>query len=271
MAVTWRGSVVTPQIQAMPATNGNVVVLAIVNTFRSRCNVPILRLTNQYDAAESPTGNTANRVMPIIRTRRCAAADVSGGVLINTRTPWDTTINSPDPDLEIRYDPGAYGGPDTLITAANRSAPVWQQFTTRQASQVEQFRGEDSNSVPGFAATGAGYLAPGEALIIEQVAAIPTGGTIFFNVSWEEDQVDTGYVVGGTVNLGGSPVTGAKVLLVTDSNMNLPAPEIEVLTTGAPGTFSKTLASGVKAAVFVQHENGGTKYTDEGKPFIEKV
>ena len=29
--------------------------------------------------------------------------------------------------------------------------------------------------------------------------------------------------------------------------------------------------SGVKAAVFVQHENGGTKYTDEGKPYIEKV
>ena len=254
----------------MPATNGNVVVLAIVNTFRSRCNVPIIRLTNQYEVTETATGNTANHVMPIIRTRRCAAADVSGGVLLNTRPPWDTTINSPDPGFEIRYDPGAYGGPDTLITAANRGAPVWQQFTTRQASQVEQFRGEDNNSVPGFAVTGAGYLAPGEALIVEQVAAIPTGGVIFFNIAWEEDQVDAGYVVGGTVNLSGSPVSGAKVLLVTDSDAAMPAPKIETLTTGAPGTFSKTLASNVKAAVFVQHENAGVKYTDEGKPFIEK-
>jgi hypothetical protein len=269
MAITWRGSVVTPQIQAMPDTNGNVVVLAIVNTFRSRCNVPILRLTNQYDVNENPTGNTANRVMPIIRTRRCAAADVSGGVLINTRTPWDTTVNSPDPGLEIRYDPGAYGGPDTLITAANRGAPVWQKYTMRQAAQDGQVLGEDSNSVPAFAVTGAGYLAPGEALIIEQVAAIPTGGVIFFNIAWEEDQVDSGYVVGGTVNLSGSPVSGAKVLLVTDSDAAMPSPKIETLTTGAPGTFSKTLASGVKASVFVQHDASGTKYTDEGKPFIE--
>jgi hypothetical protein len=124
-------------------------------------------------------------------------------------------------------------------------------------------------AVPAFAATGAGGLLPGEALIFEQVAAIPTGGVVWFQIAWEEDQTDTGYQVAGTVNLSGSPVNGAKVLLVTDSTTGMNNPSVETLTTGAPGTFSKTLATGVKAAVFVQHESGGTKYTDEGKPFIE--
>jgi hypothetical protein len=230
-----------------------------------------MRMVCQMDNNENATGTTANTVMPIIRARRCAAVDVSGGVLITTRTPWDTTINSPDEGLEIRYDPGAYGGPYTAITAANRGAPVWQQFTMRNATLAEQVYTVDNRVIPEFALSGDGYLAPGEALIVEQVAGLPTGGTLWLQLMWEEDQVDAGYVVGGTVNLSGSPVTGAKVLLVTDSNANMTSPKVETLTTGAPGTFSKTLASNVKASVFVQHDASGTKYTDEGKPFIEKV
>jgi hypothetical protein len=141
----------------------------------------------------------------------------------------------------------------------------------KQASSVEQVLSQDNFMMPALGATKDIILRPGEALVIEQqAAALPTGGTAWFQVAWEEDTVDTGYVVGGTVNLSGSPVNGAKVLLVTDSTTAMPAPTIETLTTGAPGTFSKTLASGVKAAVFVQHEAGGTKYSDEGKPFIEK-
>jgi hypothetical protein len=270
MAVTWRGSTVTPQIQAMPANNSNVVTFAVVNTFRSRANVDILRLICQYDVTEAPTTNNANRVMPIIRARRCAAADVSGGVAITARPAWDTALNSPDPGVKILFDPGAFGGPDTAITAANRGGATWQQYTARQATQVEQFQSADNFCMPALAATFDIILVPGEAMIFEQVAALPTGGVSWFQIAWEEDQVDAGYVVGGTVNLSGSPVTGAKVLLVTDSATNMPAPEIETFTTGAPGTYSKTLASNVKAAVFVQHESGGTKYSDEGKPFIEK-
>lgn len=269
MAITWRGSTVTPMLQAMPAVNSNVVVFAIVNTFRSRANVDILRTVCQLDVAESPTGSTANRVSPIIRARRCAASDVSGGVEVKARPPYDTTINSPDPGVKLLFDPGAFGGPDTLITAANRGTPAWEQFTARQASQVEQFNSWD-NFATSVLTTKRILLRPGEALIFEQVAAQPTGGAVWFDVAWQEDQIDTGYVVGGSVELSGSPVNGAKVLLVTDSTTAMPAPTVEVLTTGAPGTFSKTLASGVKAAVFVQHENGGTKYTDEGKPYIEK-
>jgi hypothetical protein len=92
----------------------------------------------------------------------------------------------------------------------------------------------------------------------------------WFEVAWEEDQTDAGYEVGGKVTLSGSPVTGARVLLVTDSATAMANPVVQPLTTDGSGEFSRTLASGVKAAVFVQHEAGGTKYTDEGKPFIEK-
>jgi hypothetical protein len=250
-------------------TNGNAVVLAVVNTFRSRANVDILRLVCQMDNAEPPTGAVASRVMPIMRARRCAAADVSGGIAVQARPAWDTAINSPDDGVRVLFNPGTFGGPDTLIAAANRSGSVWQQYTMRQASAVEQVLSQDNFCVPALAATNDFILRPGEALIIEQQAGLPTGGTSWFQIAWEEDQIDAGYVVGGTVNLSGSPVSGAKVLVVTDSATDMPAPEIETLTTGAPGTFSKTLASGVKAAVFVQHENGGTKYSDEGKPYIE--
>jgi hypothetical protein len=270
MPITWRGSTVTPQIQAMPPNNGNVVVFAIVNTFRSRCVVDILRLVCQGDSIEPPTGATANRVMPIMRARRCAAADVSGGVQINARPAWDTAIGDPDPGVLVLFDPGAYGGPDTAITAVNRGGPMWQQYTMRQASAIEQVLSQDNFMVPTMASSADIYLRPGEALVIEQQAPLnPTGGVHWFQVAWEEDQIDEGYVVGGTVNLSGSPVNGAKVLLVTDATTGMNNPSIETLTTGAPGTFSKTLASGVKAAVFVQHEAGGTRYSDEGKPFIE--
>jgi hypothetical protein len=233
--------------------------------------VDILRLVCQFDVVEAPTGATANRIMPIMRARRVAATDVSGGLLVSARPAWDTTIGAADAGVEIRCDPGAFGGPDTKITITSPGAPLWQQFTARQGTQVEQFQSYDNSLVPKLAVSFDLVLRPGEALVIEQAARIPTGGASWFEVAWEEDQTDAGYEVGGTVTLSGSPVTGARVLLVTDSATSMTAPSVEPLTTGGSGEFSRTLASGVKAAVFVQHEAGGTTYTDEGKPFIETV
>jgi len=270
MAVTWRGSIVTPQLQAGNVLNGNVVVFAIVNTFRSRAKIDILRLVCQFDNSEAPTGGTANRVMPIMRARKCAAVDVSGGVKINARNAWDSNLNAADSGIEILFNAGTFGGPDTVITAANRGAPMWNQYTMRQASAIEQVLSQDNFCVPALSANKDLILNVGEALIIEQQAAIPTGGVAWFNLAWEEDTIDAGYVVGGEVNLSASPVSGAKVLLVTDSTVAMTNPSVETLTTNGSGLFSKTLASDVKAAVFVQHESGGTQYSDEGKPFIEK-
>jgi len=270
MAVTWRGSTVTPMLQAQVPNDGSVPVFAIVNTFRSRCTVDILRLVCQFDVNEAPTSNTANRIMPIMRARRVAATDVSGGLLVSARPAWDTTIGAADPGVEVRCNPGAFGGPDTAITITSPGGPLWQQFTARQATGVEQFQSYDNSCLPALAASFDMILRVGEALVIEQAARIPTGGASWFEIAWEEDQIDAGYEVGGTVTLSGSPVTGARVLLVTDSATAMTTPAVEPLTTDGSGEFSRTLASGVKAAVFVQHEAGGTKYTDEGKPFLEK-
>ena len=270
MAVTWRGSTVTPMMQAMFSTiNTDVVLAAIVNTFRSRSKVRILRLVCQYDTTEPPTGTTSNRVMPIIRARKCSASNVSGGVEVGARPAWDTSIATADPGVKILFNPGAFGGPDTVISIASPTAPIWQQFAARQASSVEQVQSYDNSCLPALAAAFEFILDVGEALVLEQKAALPTGGVAWFNIAWEEDGVDVGYIIGGSVQLSGSPVNGAKVLLVTDSTTSMDSPDVETLTTNASGAFSKTVASGVKAAVFVQHENGGTKYTDEGKPFIE--
>jgi hypothetical protein len=257
-------------LQAMLPTNGSTPVFALVNTFRSRALVRVLRLGCQYDVNEAPTSNVANRVMPIMRTRRVAAANVSGGLRVAARPAWDTAIGAADPGVEVLCNPGAFGGPDTALTIASPGAPAWQQFTARQASAVEQFQSYDNQCVPRVALAGDSVLRVGEALIVEQVAALPTGGVAWFQIAWEEDQTDAGYVVGGTVTLEGSPVAGARVVLVTDADAAMPAPTVQPLATDGSGAFSATLASGVKAAVFVQHEDGGITYTDEGKPFLEK-
>jgi hypothetical protein len=269
MPVTWRGSTVTPQLQAMLPTGGSRPVFAIVNTFRSRCTVNVLRLVCQFDVTEAPTSNVANRVMPIMRTRRVAAANVSGGLRVAARPAWDTAIGAADPGVEVRCDPGAFGGPDTVITLDTPDAPLWQQYTARQATGVEQFQSYDNACLPAMALSFDMLLRVGEALVIEQIAQLPTGGVAWFQIAWEEDQTDAGYVVGGTVTLNSSPVAGARVLLVTDAATSMTAPSVEPLTTDGGGAFSRTLASGVKAAAFVQHEDGGTQYSDEGKPFLE--
>lgn len=269
MPITWRGSTVTPQLQTMLATGANKPVLAIVNTFRSRAVVRVLRLVCQFDGNEAPTATTANRVMPIMRARRVAAANVSGGLRLAARPAWDTALGAADDGVLVLCDPGAFGGPDTAITIASPGGPLWQQYTMRQGSSVEQVRSEDNFCLPAIATAAPCVLRVGEALVVQQIANLPTGGVSWFQLAWEEDETDAGYVVGGTVTLSAVPVSGARVLLVTDDATSMDAPTVEPLTTNGSGAFSRTLASGVKAAAFVQHQDGGTQYTDEGKPYLE--
>jgi hypothetical protein len=86
---------------------------------------------------------------------------------------------------------------------------------------------------------------------------------------WEEDQTDAGFTLGGKVTLSAANVAGARVHVLTAPATDMVGAQLETLVTNGTGDYSKTLATGVKAAVFVQHEAGGIKYTDEGKPFIE--
>jgi len=260
MAVTFLGAVTTPHI-ALSAG----VMFAIVNTFRSRCVVELQRVVSQVDPT-GPPSTTVGHVMPLLRTRRCAAASVSGGIVLDTRAAWDTAVNSPDAGVEVRYSGGYFGAP----LAVTLGDSLWQQFTSREASAVEQRVSEDFRQVPGYSDTEPIRLRPGEAIVVECVYGTqPTAGTAFFQALWEEDQTDAGYTLGGKVTLSAVDVAGAKVHVLTAAATDMAGAVLETLTTDGTGDYSKTLATGVKAAVFVQHESGGTKYTDKGKPFIE--
>lgn len=261
MAVTFLGSATTPHI-ALSAG----VMFTIANTFRSRCAIDLKRLVSQVDPTGPPSA-TAGHVMPMLRTRRCAAASISGGVLIPARAAWDTAVNAPDSGVEIRHSGGYFGAPLT-VTLGDR---LWQQFTSREASAAEQRRTEDFLQVPNLAAGGNSVqLLPGQALAIECVYGTqPTAGTAFFQLMWAEDQTDAGYTLGGKVTLAAANVAGARVHVLTAPAVDMVGAQVETLVTNGTGDYAQTLATGVKAAVFVQHESGGVQYTDEGKPFIE--
>jgi hypothetical protein len=266
MAMQFVGSTVTPQIGCSP-TSGDYV-FALVNTNRSLRKVNVLRFVAVGDSLEVST--TAGHIMPLLKTWRCACSAISGGVSIDKRPPWDTAVNNPDPNVKLLY--SGYGVSEAnRIAVSARTGPAWQQFIQRKATAVEQVRSLDCSMLSRMTSVEDFTLLPGQALVVSWEHGVqPVGGSIIFNIAWEEDEYDAGYDVSGAVTLAGSPVSGAKVIVVTDTDRDLPDPAIEVLTTGAPGTWTKKLASGVKASVFVQSRAGETLYTDEGKPYIAK-
>jgi hypothetical protein len=152
-------------------------------------------------------------------------------------------------------------------------ATIWQQFTARHATAVEQHYTEDFLQIPGLAAGGDGFLLRvGEALVIECISGTSlatTSGIAFFQMVWEEDQTDAGYTLGGKVTLSSANVAGAKVHVLTAADQDMTDAQLQTLTTNGTGDYSTTLSSATKASVFVQHRDGPTLYTDEGKPFIE--
>jgi len=265
MAIQFVGSTVTPQIGCDPISGR--YVFALVNTNRSLHKVNILRFVAVGDSLEVST--TAGHIMPLLKTWRCASSAVSGGVSIDKRPPWDTTINNPDPNVKLLY--SGYGVSEAnRITVSARTGPAWQQYTQRRATAVRQVRSLDASMLSRITSVEDFILLPGQALVVSWEHGVqPVGGSIIFNIAWEEDEYDVGFTVGGTVTLNSNPVNGAKVFVLTDSNVDMPDPDLSILTTDVSGNFSKQVATGTKAAVFVQHQNGGTKYSDEGKPFIE--
>jgi hypothetical protein len=266
MAVTWRGSTVTPPI-AGGADDGEFV-FALVNTFRSRRRINVLRMIAVGDSVEISA--TAGHIMPLLKTWRCAATSVAGGIPIVKRPAWDTAINEPDPAIRLLYS-GWATSEANRISVASVQGPAWQQFIQRGATTVEQRRTLDNSMLSRLTSVEDFSVAPGQALVMSwHYAAAPTGGVVFVNLAWEEDQIDAGFTLGGTVTLDGSPVTGAKVHVLTDADRDMPAPELQQLVTDGSGNWSTTLATGVKAAAFVQHRVGGTLYTDEGKPYLEE-
>ena len=265
MAVVWRGSIGTQPITGFPVQAA--MVFALVNTFRSRSRVNVLRFVTLGDSLE--TSLNAGHIMPLLKAWRCPAANVTGGVELSMRPAWDTNVNAPDPGVKVFY--SSYETPrETRLAATGLVGPVWEQFTTRNATSVDQRRMIDNSVLSRLTAGNDFSIDPGQALVVTwHYATQPMNNTVFFNFAWEEDQTDAGFTLGGNVTLSGSPVTGALVHVLTDTSIDMPAPGYQQFTTDGSGNWSTTLATGVKAAAFVQHRVGATLYTDEGKPYVE--
>jgi len=116
-------------------------------------------------------------------------------------------------------------------------------------------------------------LRPGESLLVRVVGAAVAANAALSNnwtasVAIEEDQKST-FAISGTVTLSGSPVTGAKVMVMeaddtAGTNMFLR----EVITTPAGGTWSSSILTGKVGSAFVQYTSGGTYYTAPGSPYL---
>lgn len=262
MAITYRGSSVTGAITAVSGT----AVMSVECTPYSKVRVDIMAIQAQLDSlvGVSATG----RIMPLFKVQKCTGS-ASGGMILSGKAPYDSQQSS-DAGVVVRQSLGRAGGSATDIIITGTPKTVAGAFSSHNASIYGQHlytndciftRAKDSHI----------YLNPGELILVTwNDGTTPVGGEAIFMVAWEEDSLGTEYTISGSVTNGGSPVTGAKVILVMDIDRDIPNPQLEVLTTGAPGTWTKTLASGVKADAFVQYRNGETLYTAEGKPYLAK-
>lgn len=256
MAVTYRGSLATSYI--IPTLESSFFV--IENTLRSRCTVNLLRIIIQADTIWQDSGT--GKIMPLVKLQKTTGS-ASGGCILSDRVQWDSNINSPDSGIIVRT---SFGSP---ITITGSLGTICQEFTARQITGVEQFYSFDISLGGDIAAPI--KIAPGELLSVYWSGPnTAPNNMIFIQAAWEEDQTDVGYTIAGDVTLSSTAVSGAKVILVTDTDRDLPDPQVEVITTGAPGTWSKVLASGIEASAFVQYRSGETLYTDEGQPYLAK-
>lgn len=178
MAITFRGSIATRYMMPQPGAE----CFVFENSARSRCTVNILRAVMQVDALSQTT--SAGFVMPQVKARK-GTATASGGVIMNAKAAFDSTINSPDSGVIIRLDPGYCGtlSSDIVITGTLKTAT--QKYQPRQMTGVEQFNGDDAGFADLIGSDGI-VLKPGELLAMQWVQ--PTGKEVgavaFFQLVW---------------------------------------------------------------------------------------
>jgi hypothetical protein len=259
MAVTFLGGVQVPIVIGNDATTQNL--MTIENQIGSRVDIHIRRLAVQMDPVTALT-----TVMPQVKVSR--ATSISGGVLLD-KAKFDTA-NASDPFVVIR---SALAEGSAIV--ANAGDTVWQQYTSRLHTAVEQVLGWDDSILPRLVGNAGSefVLRPGESLLVRVVGAAVTSNPALGN-NWSvsailEENSKSTFAISGTVTLGGSPVSGAKVMVmesdnVAGANMFLR----EVITTPAGGTWASSILTGKIGSAFVQYENGGTYYTAPGSPYL---
>jgi hypothetical protein len=266
MAVVFHGTAESLSIVGNDATTQNLFV--IENGFKSRVNVIVRRLTFGCDSLVVLT-----TMMNMVRISRCTA--VSGGVTLH-KASFDTTQTS-DSNVVMR----SQANEAALITATAGDT-LWAQLAGRMHTAVEYQNAErdseriqERNLIP-FTSTSTNFtIRPGEALLVKVIANTAasnaqnsTNWTV--RCSWEEDSITT-FAISGTVTLSGSPVDGAKVMVLEADDASLTNAHLyEVKTTAGGGLWASTIRTGKVGAAFVQYETGGTYYTAPGSPYLSE-
>lgn len=247
----------------VPTVFGNDAVtqhiFALENQIGSRVDVNVRRLVVQND----PQTALAS-VMPQVKVSR--GVNISGGILLD-KAKLRTTETS-DPFVKIRSALGE-GSPIT----ATQGDTVWQQYTSRLHTAVEQVIASDESLLPRLVDTFDFKLKPGESLLATVISATAASNPALshnwlVDCIWEEDAKAT-FAISGTVTLSGSPVAGAIVSVIEADDVSMTNPVlIKTIVTGAGGTWAADILTGKVGAAFVQYESGGTKYTAPGSPYL---
>ena len=257
MAITFTGGVMVPTVFGNDAVTQHI--FALENHIGSRVDVNVRRLTVQNDPLTALTS-----VMPQVKVSR--GVNISGGILLD-KAKLRTTETS-DPFVKIRSALGE-GSPIT----ATKGDTVWQQYTSRLHTAVEQVIASDEPLLPRLVDTFDFKLKPGESLLATVISATAASNPALshnwlVDCIWEEDAKAT-FAISGTVTLSGSPVAGAIVSVIEADDVSMTNPVlIKTIVTGAGGTWAADILTGKVGAAFVQYESGGTKYTAPGSPYL---
>lgn len=267
MAVTFRGTAQSLSIVGNDAVSQNLFV--IENGYKSRVNVIVRRLTFGFDALVALTS-----VMNVVKASRCTA--VSGGVILDKAKFVGTETS--DANVVLRAQAN-----ETALITATAGDTLWTQLSGRMHTAVEQQRPEEDsefifqrNLLPQLvSAVGDFVLRPGEALLVKIIAGTAASNAqnstnYTVRCAWEEQSITT-FAISGTVILSGSPVDGAKVMILEADDASLTNAHLyEVKTTAGGGLWASTIRTGKVGAAFVQYESGGTYYTAPGSPFLSE-
>jgi hypothetical protein len=205
--------------------------------------------------------------MPLAKVSR--ATSISGGQILE-KVGFDTSQVS---DANVMFRAGLFEAARITATPGNI---VWEQFTNRMHTAVKQQKFLNKYLLLPTIVGTAGRefkLRPGEALLVQVVSPATTSNAAltnnyFVECSFEEDAIAT-FAISGTVTLSGSPVDGAKVIVIEmDDVLGTNAHLREVITTPAGGTWASTIRTGKVGAAFVQYKNGAIYYTAPGSPYL---
>lgn len=257
MAISFRGSIASPVVIGNDATLQNL--FTITNKVGSRVNIIIRKAQFSVDSLTALA-----TVAPVIKVSRATA--ISGGAILSPSTY--STLQSSNASVEIRT---AIANDQPITATAGTT--LWTKYAGRAHTVVEQMIPYGIDALPDLVKNEDFILRAGESLLFRVVGATTASNPAlstnwFVKFVWEEDEIAT-FGISGTVTLSGSPVAGARVIVIESDDILMTNPVLrEVIITPAGGTWASTIKTGKIGSAFVQYENGGTYYTANGSPFL---